>query len=228
MSDGTRAARDSSCSASMQGVTGAELLTASPRLFDNAVLDKLSRVHWTFPLLYLPIAFLLLWKGATALPGYATVACVLFGYFAWTVSEYVFHRWLFHIDLPGEIGERIHFLLHGVHHVHPNDPLRLVMPPLMSAPLMGLAYVLISILFGAPFSNAVAAGFLIGYVAYDEIHFHLHHRRPRTRIEQKLRRLHLLHHFRDPSRGYGVSAPYWDHVFGTAYTKRDRPGETAV
>jgi dihydroceramide fatty acyl 2-hydroxylase len=202
------------------GMSKAELLMASPRLFDNPVLDKLSRVHWTFPLVYLPIAFYLLWKGTAALTGYATVGCVLFGYFYWTLNEYVFHRWLFHIEFPGEIGERIHFLLHGVHHLHPNDPLRLVMPPLMSVPLMGLAYILISALFSAPFSYAIASGFLIGYVAYDEIHFHLHNRTPRTKIEQKLRRLHLLHHFRDPARGYGVSAPYLDHVFGTAHEGR--------
>ena len=206
----------------------AELLAASPRIFDNAILDKLSRVPWWFPLFYLPFAAWIGWKGAMAQPPLATIASLLFGYAAWTLCEYVFHRWLFHTEFPGKIGERIHFLLHGVHHVHPSDPLRLVMPPLMSLPLMTLAYVVIAALFPAPISYTVTAGFLVGYVLYDEIHFHIHHRAPRTKIEQTLRRAHLLHHFRDPDRGYGVSCPYWDSAFGTGYSKDDKPGEKPV
>ena len=26
----------------------------------------------------------------------------------------------------------------------------------------------------------------------------------------------MRHHFQDDERGFGVSAPYWDRVFGTA------------
>ena len=34
----------------------ADYLTASPRLFENALLDKLTRVHWTVPLyVYAPV-----------------------------------------------------------------------------------------------------------------------------------------------------------------------------
>ena len=98
----------------------------------------------------------------------------------------------------------------------------------MSLPLMALAYVVIAALFPAPISYTITAGFLVGYVLYDEIHFHIHHRPPRTKVEQILRRAHLLHHFRDPDRGYGVSCPYWDNAFGTGYTKEDRPGEKPV
>jgi sterol desaturase/sphingolipid hydroxylase (fatty acid hydroxylase superfamily) len=29
----------------------------------------------------------------------------------------------------------------------------------------------------------------------------------------------MRHHFQDDTTGYGISAPYWDHAFGTA-TKR--------
>ena len=49
-----------------------------------------------------------------------------------------------------------------------------------------------------------------------------------TKIEATLRRLHMLHHFRDPDRGYGVSAPWWDTIFGTAYTTADKPGSKAL
>ena len=228
MTDASQNAPDPYAHMSTIGMSKAELLMASPRLFANPLLDKLSRVPWWFPLFYLPVAAWLLWRGAAAMPAPGALALFALGYVIWTLCEYVFHRWLFHTEFPGSFGARIHFLLHGVHHVHPSDPLRLVMPPLMSVPLMTLAWVVIGALFGAPWSFPVTAGFLCGYVLYDEIHFHLHHRVPHTQVEQTLRRLHLLHHFRDPLRGYGVSAPYWDYVFGTGYTKNDKPGERPV
>jgi dihydroceramide fatty acyl 2-hydroxylase len=228
MSDATHGDRDPYAHMSTAGMTKAELLAASPRLFDNPILDKLSRVPWWFPLFYLPVAAWLTWKGAAALPVLTTAGCFVLGYILWTLSEYICHRWLFHTEFPGAIGERIHFLLHGVHHVHPSDPLRLVMPPLMSLPLMALAWVVISALFPEPWSFAMAGGFLCGYVLYDEIHFHIHHRAMRTPVELALRRAHLLHHFRDPLRGYGVSCPYWDTAFGTGYTKADKPGDKPV
>ena len=48
------------------------------------------------------------------------------------------------------------------------------------------------------------------------LHYHVHHHTPRTRAGRRLRELHMRHHFQDDERGFGVSAPYWDHVFGTA------------
>ena len=52
------------------------------------------------------------------------------------------------------------------------------------------------------------------------IHYHVHHHRPRTRVGKALRELHMRHHFQDHDAGYGVSAPYWDHVFGTPPRRR--------
>ena len=38
------------------GAALGDYLTASPRLFENPLLDKLSRVHWTLPLyVYAPV-----------------------------------------------------------------------------------------------------------------------------------------------------------------------------
>jgi dihydroceramide fatty acyl 2-hydroxylase len=62
--------------------------------------------------------------------------------------------------------------------------------------------------------------FLAGYLVYDMLHDHVHHRRPTTWLGKRMRELHMRHHFQDHDRGYGVSSPYWDHVFGTAPKKR--------
>ncbi len=51
-------------------------------------------------------------------------------------------------------------------------------------------------------------------------HYHVHHHKPRTRAGKRLRQLHMRHHFQDDTRGFGVSAPWWDYVFGTAPRSR--------
>ena len=90
--------------------------------------------------------------------------------------------------------------------------------------IWSIAWIAVALLFGALFWAvlgpdgwlAFTAGFLAGYLAYDMIHYHVHHHRPRTAVGRRLRELHMRHHFQDHDRGFGVSAPWWDHVFGTA------------
>ena len=49
----------------------------------------------------------------------------------------------------------------------------------------------------------------------DEVHYLLHHYVPTNPIGRRLRELHMRHHFQDDTRGFGISAPYWDRVFRT-------------
>jgi dihydroceramide fatty acyl 2-hydroxylase len=63
--------------------------------------------------------------------------------------------------------------------------------------------------------DGVCCGFFAGYVVYDTVHFALHHARPKGKVGRRLRELHMRHHFEDDERGFGVSAPWWDLVFGT-------------
>ena len=207
------------------GDFASDRLSASPRLFDNALLDKLSRVHWTVPLfVYLPIIVALLAASFTLLGAGVVVSMAVLGYLIWTLIEYFGHRYLFHWEFPGAFGRRIHFLIHGVHHDHPNDPLRLVMPILLSGPIMILAAVVATVLFGTTLRYPGLAGFISGYLAYDMVHFYTHHATPTSKLGTTLRRLHLMHHFRDHDKGFGVSAPYWDFVFGTAERRPKRQG----
>jgi dihydroceramide fatty acyl 2-hydroxylase len=74
----------------------------------------------------------------------------------------------------------------------------------------------------------VLAGFMIGYVVYDCVHYWTHHGQPKSRLGHLVRRLHMLHHFRDATKGFGVHAIWWDYAFGTAYQKGDTPGARAV
>lgn len=195
----------------------ADRLTASPRLFENPLLDRLSRVHWTTPLvIYTPVILLLGYVSAATVAPLTAIGMFALGYLIWTLVEYFGHRYLFHWEFPGDFGRRMHFLIHGVHHDHPSDPLRLVMPILLSGPIMVIAFFVATLLFGAPLRYPGLMGFVTGYLVYDMVHYYTHHAQPTTKLGLTLRRLHLMHHFRDHEKGFGVSAPYWDVVFGTA------------
>ena len=199
----------------------ADRLSASPRLFDNPLLDKLSRVHWSVPLfVYAPIIVALGVVSFQLIAPLTATATIALGYLIWTLIEYFGHRYLFHWEFPGTFGRRLHFLIHGVHHDHPNDPLRLVMPILLSGPIMIVAWLVASVVFGTTLRYPTLAGFVTGYLVYDMVHYYTHHAQPTTRLGLTLRRLHLMHHFRDHDKGFGVSAPYWDNVFGTAQRKQ--------
>jgi dihydroceramide fatty acyl 2-hydroxylase len=199
-----------------------ESLRASPPMFRWPWLDRLSRVHPAVPPLIFGPAIVVL--TVVALSGESaprTLLGAFGGYLLWTFSEYWIHRAIFHFEPEGGIGARLHWMVHGVHHDHPNDPLRLVMPPAVSVPLALLFLVAFVAIFGRPDAWAVGAGFLAGYLVYDMLHFALHHhRQPRTAIERRLRELHMRHHFEDETHGYGISAPWWDIVFGTFAQRR--------
>ena len=193
-----------------------ELLKSSPPMFQSPWLDRFTRVHPIVPvLLFLPAIVALFAWGAERTGALNAIALAMGGYAVWTLTEYWLHRVVFHFEPEEGIGARLHWMIHGVHHDHPNDPLRLVMPPSASVPL--------ALIFGGVFWLALGghwvmpffSGFLAGYLAYDMIHYHVHHHQPRTRVGRRLRELHMRHHFQDDERGFGVSAPYWDHVFGT-------------
>jgi dihydroceramide fatty acyl 2-hydroxylase len=196
--------------------TRTDRLKASPPMFENRLLDKLSRVHPATPLvIYGPVIVALVVAGLDGMSTLAVVGAVLGGYVVWTLTEYWLHRIVFHFEPEGGVGARLHFLVHGVHHDHPNDPKRLVMPPAASIPLALVFVLLYRWVFGPDAWTAVTAGFLGGYLVYDELHYYLHHRAPTTAAGRRLRELHMRHHFQDDTHGYGISAPYWDRVFGT-------------
>ena len=117
------------------------------------------------------------------------------------------HRLIFHFEPEEGIGARLHWIIHGVHHDHPNDPLRLVMPPSVSIPLALGFWGLFVLALGTPWAHVFTAGFLAGYLAYDMTHYHVHHHRPRTRLGKLMRELHMRHHFQDDTQGLRRERP---------------------
>jgi sterol desaturase/sphingolipid hydroxylase (fatty acid hydroxylase superfamily) len=190
----------------------------SPRMFDNPLLEKLSRVHPAVPpLVYLPVIGYCL-VHAVAVDDHAVAAvfgAFLLGLVGWSLTEYLLHRFVFHFEPDTRWGRRLHFIIHGVHHDFPHDPMRLVMPPSVSVPLAALFFFGFRAAFGPEWSLPAFAGFLLGYLIYDMAHFHIHHHRSKNRLSLALRRYHYRHHFQQSDRGYGVTSGLWDYVFRT-------------
>ena len=116
----------------------------SPRMFDNPLLERLSRVHPVVPpLLYLPVVGYLPGARGRARGPRAWrpwPACSCSAWSAWSLAEYLLHRFVFHFEPDTRWGRRLHFIIHGVHHDYPHDPMRLVMPPSVSVPLAILVF----------------------------------------------------------------------------------------
>src|SRR5919201_674610 len=122
-----------------------EFLKASPPMFKSGLLDRFTRVHHLVPVvIYAPVIVWLLMLGVGRLGVVTAALLALAGYAAWTLAEYWIHRVIFHFEPEKGLGARLHWMIHGVHHDHPNDPLRLVMPPAASIPL---AVVVVGVLF---------------------------------------------------------------------------------
>jgi dihydroceramide fatty acyl 2-hydroxylase len=194
-----------------------DVLRDSPPMFESRLLDACSRVHPTVPVIVFGpgIALLAAWS-LSNVSLLTTIALALGGYALWTLFEYWLHRIVFHFEPEDGFGARLHWIIHGVHHEHPNDPLRLVMPPAVSIPLAAAVFGVLYLVFGSDYAPGLGAGFFAGYLAYDMLHYYLHHFTPRGRVGRMLRERHMRHHFQDDTKGFGISAPYWDEVFRTS------------
>ena len=197
-------------------------LSASPPLFENRFLDFFSRIHPAVPaLIFVPVIAVMVALGAGDGQSAGTIVLLaLAGVAIWTLSEYWLHRKLFHWEPDNAIGRRMHFIIHGVHHDHPNDKLRLVMPPGASIPLAALFFGLFVLVFGTPAAFPLFGGFIAGYLIYDYTHYYVHHFVPKSDLGKRLREQHMRHHFQDHRYGFGVSSPLWDAVFGTLPRRR--------
>ncbi len=202
--------------------------TTPIRLFPSDTLEFFTHVHPAMvPVVWVPVAAAFFLRGisragASGHPG-AVVPGFAAGLVLWTIAEYLLHRFIFHFTPRTPLQERIAFLMHGVHHAQPRVKTRLVMPLMVSVPLALLFYLLFSVVvsrfMSAPWlTGPLFAGFVIGYVCYDLIHYTLHHVQFKSGIGKFLRNHHMRHHTEWDSR-FGVSTPFWDHVFGTEPAK---------
>ena len=133
------------------------------KLFENKILEKLTRTH-----IAIPISLFIIYSGALLYYSIVTIGTLtvlqttgLFfgGFFFFTLIEYVMHRHLFHIGTSTKKREKLQYTLHGVHHEYPKDKERLAMPPIMSIILATTLLFVFKLVLG-PLVFAFLPGFL--------------------------------------------------------------------
>jgi sterol desaturase/sphingolipid hydroxylase (fatty acid hydroxylase superfamily) len=194
----------------------------STRMFRNNLLERFSKVHFSVPIfIYVPVIAYFIFN-ALAIQHNSMkifVASLSSGILFWTLTEYILHRFVFHFEPKSKWGQRLHFIFHGIHHDYPNDAMRLVMPPSASIPLATGFYFLFSAVLPQAFLPAFFAAFMAGYLFYDISHYALHHATFKSALWKKLKQHHMLHHYSDPDKGYGVSSALWDKIFKSDFEK---------
>jgi sterol desaturase/sphingolipid hydroxylase (fatty acid hydroxylase superfamily) len=196
----------------------------SSRMFKNNFLEAMSKVNFYIPLfIYLPVIFYFSFIAfARGIQAGSYVLYLLFGIFVWSVTEYLLHRFIFHFEPTSKSGKRLHFIFHGVHHDFPRDRKRLVMPPTASVPLSILFYFLFSLFFENSLKlYSFYSGFIMGYLIYDMMHYAIHHHNFKNPVLKKIKQHHMLHHYSDPTKGYGVSSALWDIIFQSGFRAKN-------
>ncbi|MGE0631670.1 MAG: sterol desaturase family protein [Pseudobdellovibrionaceae bacterium] len=197
------------------------MIKRSLRLFENPLLEMLSKVHPWIPILVWGSVFLALQVGLfqdERISGIEQVAFVALGVFYWIFLEYILHRYVFHMKLSSESFKRFGFIIHGVHHEDPKDRFRGLMPPLATFICAIPLYFLCALAYSGGKENAVFSGLLLGFVTYDYVHFSFHQAQFKNRIWKELQKRHLIHH-RDETANYGVSSPLVDIICRTGREK---------
>lgn len=189
----------------------------SPRILENDYLDFFTRVNvLSVPILFVPISltYLAISVGYAQVPFWLAAVWFVVGAASWTLTEYFLHRYFFHWQPTGRLGESLHFFVHGVHHKYPSDPYRLVMPPWVNLTLLFLVVTPIAWLIAPSWCWAWCAGYVVGYINYDVTHFYIHHSKPKLAYFKRLKAHHTNHHYNGDKK-FGVSTLFWDRVFGT-------------
>ena len=195
----------------------------SVRMFKSDFLESLSKVHFLVPVfIFVPVIIYFIYEAFQNNLGIVTFTeMFITGLIVWTLVEYVMHRFLFHYmpaDKPW--AQRLHFIFHGVHHDYPSDAKRLVLPPSVSIPLALAFYFMFNAILPVNYIYGFFPAFLIGYLFYDESHYAIHHFNFKGKIWKKIKQHHMLHHYSDPAKGYGVSSPLWDKIFGSDFINK--------
>jgi len=192
------------------------------KLFQNPVLEKLSRTHIAVPLTIFSVFALglLAWSVThTSLSAGTTIGLFLLGMIAFTWVEYVVHRYVFHMKTYSAFRTKFQYIVHGVHHEYPKDKDRLAMPPLLSVTISTILLLLFRLVMG-DFTFAFLPGFIVGYAAYLGVHYMVHAFAPPKNFFKFLWVNHGTHHYKNGEMIYGVSSPLWDYVYGTMREKK--------
>ncbi|WP_172841987.1 sterol desaturase family protein [Bradyrhizobium lablabi] len=165
--------------------------------------DMMRRLRHFGDFVTVPLAIVIF----AGLAGLDRLPLMLAGIAAWTLLEYLVHRFVFHIHSQGR-------RLHQLHHDNPSDPdaeRSSLTTPLLALPV---GFLLIGAA-GLEDGSAIFAGLLSGYLVFIVVHYAVHRWPigPNSWLySAKIR--HLTHHHLE-NCNFGVTTIFWDIVFRT-------------
>jgi hypothetical protein len=178
---------------------------------------------WFPVLFYLPIAAAaILWNVFAGAARWEFLALPTAGLLLWTHLEYVIHSIGFHWPTRSPRWLSVQ-ASHGSHHEEPTDPMRIVAQLRTSLPVALVVFAALSLAcWDAKPAALVMVGVIVGYLAYEVVHYRIHLGRKSRWLPRALVRHHLYHHHKDQSRCYGVTTPLWDWICRTNRPLRRR------
>ena len=149
---------------------------------------------------------------------FGTWIAFVIGMGTYALSEYVIHRFLFHMKTPEspfllKMIKRLHF----DHHADPNDLKLLFLPIWFSLPGFSI-FALIFYFITNSFQLMIAylAGIVVYFLYYEWKHYIAHRPvQPRTALGRNIKKAHLWHHFKNENYWFGVTHTSVDKTFGT-------------
>ncbi|GGF35222.1 sterol desaturase family protein [Echinicola rosea] len=195
----------------------------SAQMFQNPVLEKMSRTHISIPIvMFLVIGGVSLFYGltTTTIPIGIGLLVTMIGLLVFTLVEYLMHKYFFHMVPDTPMKDKLQYSVHGVHHDYPKDKDRLAMPPFISGLYACIFYFVFTFLMGG-YALYFLPGFLMGYALYLGVHYIVHAFQPPKNALKILWVNHAIHHYKDPDVAFGVSSPLWDVILGTM-PKKDK------
>lgn len=140
------------------------------------------------------------------------------GMLTYATSEYIVHRFLFHIKTPKNpfILKTIK-RLHYDHHVDPSDLKLLFLPLWFSLPGFVVYSLIVYLVTNSlTLSIAFASGLILYFLYYEWKHYIAHRPiKPLTKIGKDIKKHHLLHHFKNENYWFGVTHTTFDKGLGT-------------
>jgi sterol desaturase/sphingolipid hydroxylase (fatty acid hydroxylase superfamily) len=134
----------------------------------------------------------------------------ILGLIVWSFVEYALHRWQLHSIYIPVFGPR-----HARHHARLD--LKLGTPthqPITTISWLSINYLCL-VLMGTERGLAFSAGWWIGYIVFELVHWNLHFWPARTAFGRWLRKVHNYHHDARPDSNFGTTSPLWDYLLGT-------------
>jgi sterol desaturase/sphingolipid hydroxylase (fatty acid hydroxylase superfamily) len=186
--------------------------------------------YWLPVVFYAPIgaAFVLWSLLAGGVAAWQFIVLPFSGVLFWTFLEYFFHSVGFHRPTRSSRLQEVQ-ASHLGHHADPTELTQIVSRLSFTLPVaLAIFGVLTLMLWSAQLAGLVMVGVIVGYLAYEVIHYRIHVGRRSRWLPRSLVRNHLYHHHKDQTRCFGVTTTLWDHVFRTQRPRRQRRANPKV